>query len=61
MMSEAKGDRRSANRPSLPPCEVCENNLSVVVAARTPPLIYFRCNECGRMWTLPIADAFKEP
>ncbi len=47
-----ESEPQPAGSVSAPPCAQCENNVSVVGTLRTDYVVYFRCEQCGAMWSV---------
>ena len=45
-------ERRMHPREPNPPCGRC-HATAVAVALRTSHVLYFRCAECGEVWSMP--------
>lgn len=43
---------RSPHSPTDQPCSVCKAP-AVPLALRTAYVLYYRCPDCGEIWTLP--------
>ena len=44
---------RNADRLATPPCEHCADDEAVVCVLRTDVVVYFRCGQCARVWSVP--------
>jgi uncharacterized Zn finger protein len=48
-------ERRGPLRPETPPCQRCQTSV-VLCVVRTEMVVYFRCTQCGEVWSTPKPD-----
>jgi hypothetical protein len=54
MMFLPKPDRRKSDRLNASGCLACRATSARVIAAlRTDYTVYFRCVDCGNLWSMP--------